>query len=107
MHARKLFLTNDAEFGSPRRADCGGAECVQVEFLIPAVRSGFAVSTPGGSAPAALRGSVRFGRETLDIERLEVRVDVPIADTREVTTYTRTRIGDVEFVLPETSELVL
>ena len=112
LHARKLFLTNDAEFGPPRMADCGGTDCVQVDFLVPAVRSGFAVSAAGASAPAALRGSVWFAREGLDIVRLEVRVtDTPqsvrIASTREVTTYTRTRIGDVDFVLPATSELVL
>src|SRR4051812_36469955 len=75
LHARKLFLTNDAEFGSPRTADCDGPACVQIPFLVPAVRSGFAVSAAGASAPAALRGSVWFARDSLDMLRLEVRVE--------------------------------
>jgi hypothetical protein len=112
LHVRKLFLTHDAELGTPRMADCGGTPCAQVEFLVPAVRSGFAVSAGGASAPASLRGSVWLARDSLDLLRLEVRVEdtprsVPIASTREVTTYTRTHVGDVEFVLPATSELVL
>jgi hypothetical protein len=112
LHTRKLFLTNDAQFGPPRTADCSGTPCVQVDFLVPAVRSGFAVSAGGASAPASLRGSVWFDAESLDIQRLEVRVEdtprnVRIAGTREVTTYARARIGEVEFVLPATSELVL
>src|SRR5882757_3357355 len=68
LHARKLFLTNDAEFGPPRTTDCGGKACVQIDFVVPAVRSGFAVSAGGASAPAALRGSVWFARESLDME---------------------------------------
>src|SRR3954471_20189830 len=32
LHARKLFLTNDAEFSAPRTTNCDGTPCVQVEF---------------------------------------------------------------------------
>jgi hypothetical protein len=113
LHTRKLFLTNDAQFGAPRSStDCGGSACTQVDFLVPAVRSGFAIAAGGAAAPAALRGSVWFERQSLDPVRMEVRVEdtprsVRIAGTREVTTYARTRIGEVEFVLPATSELTL
>ena len=49
---------------------------------------------------------------SLDIVRLEVRVDnaprsVRIAATRETTLYQRARIGEVEFVVPAMSELML
>src|SRR5882724_630882 len=36
LHTRKLFLTNDAQFGAPRPADCRGSACTQVDFLVPA-----------------------------------------------------------------------
>jgi hypothetical protein len=59
-----------------------------------------------------LVGSAWFDAATLDILRLEVRVDNPpravrVAGTRETTVYRRARIGDVEFVVPGTSELML
>jgi hypothetical protein len=76
------------------------------------VRSGYSLSAGNGSAPAPLAGSAWFDAASLDIVRLEVRVDdaprsVRIAATRETTEYTRANIGDVEFVVPATSELML
>jgi len=76
------------------------------------VRSGYALSAGNGSAPAPLVGSAWFDPATLDIARLEVRVDeaprsVRIAATRETTVYQRARIGEVEFVVPGISELFL
>jgi hypothetical protein len=108
LHMRKLFLTNDAQF-SPPRLD---AEELRLDFLVPAVRSGFAVSVGGASVPAALHGSVWFDRTTLDVRRLEVRVEdtprsVRVESTREVTSYGNAVVGDVPVVLPLTSELVL
>jgi hypothetical protein len=108
LHMRKLFLTNDAQFGAPR-PDAG---LERVDFVVPAVRSGFAVTAGGASAPAGLQGSVWFARDTLNIRRLEVRVaEVPrtirVAATREVTSYADAVVGDVPAVLPVESELVL
>jgi hypothetical protein len=109
LHMRKLFQTNDAEFGEPREAD---GHSIQVPFFVPSARSGFAISAGGGSAPSALRGSVWFDRENLNLIRLEVRVEdtprtIRIQSTREVTSYARARIGDDDFVLPAESELTL
>jgi hypothetical protein len=108
LHMRKLFLTNDAQFQAPRL----DADDLRVDFLVPAVRSGFAISAGGASAPAALQGSVWFDRTNLDVRRLEVRVEdtprsVRIAGTREVTSYDHAVVGDVAVVLPSTSELEL
>jgi hypothetical protein len=108
LHMRKLFLTNDAQFAEPR--DDG--ELLRVDFVVPAVRSGFAVTAGGTSAPAGLQGAVWLARDTLNIRRLEVRVaEVPrtirVAATREVTSYADEVVGDVQAVLPVESELVL
>lgn len=108
LHMRKLFLTNDAQFAPPHAE----ADGVRVDFVVPSVRSGFAVSAGGTSAPASLRGSVWFGPETLDVRRLEVRVEdtprsVRIAGTREITLYGASMVGDVLAVLPVSSELLL
>jgi len=108
LHMRKLFLTNDAEFGAVREE----GERLRVDFVVPAVRSGFAVSAGAASAPASLRGSVWFARDTLDVARLEVRVEdtpksVRIAGTREVTNYGSVVVGEAAAVLPVESEIVL
>ncbi len=112
LHVRNLFLRNVAEFAAPRDEKCDGHPCVRLDFVIPAVRSGYALSAGHGAAPAPLVGSAWFDPASLDILRLEVRVDeapraVRIASTRETTVYQRARIGDVEFVVPGESELML
>ena len=105
LHIRNLFLRDVAEFAAPREEKCEGRPCVKLDFQIPAVRSGYALSAGNRSAPAPLVGSAWFDPASLDILRLEVRVDeappsVRIASTRETTEYMRARIGDVEFVVP-------
>lgn len=112
LHVRKLFLTNDAEFAEPKRVDCGGVPCLEAGFHVPSVRSGYSLSAAGDSAPVPLNGTAWFDVESLDILRLEVRIDAPprsvrVAGTREVVSYAKTRIGDVETVLPAESELLL
>jgi hypothetical protein len=112
LHVRNLFLRDVAEFAAPREEKCEDRPCVRLDFHIPALRSGYALSAGNGSAPAPLDGSAWFDPPTLDIVRLEVRVDeaprsVRIAATRETTVYQRARIGDVEFVVPAVSELML
>lgn len=112
LHVRNLFLREVAEFAAPRDEKCEARPCVRLDFRIPAVRSGYALSSSSGSAPVPLVGSAWFDAATLDITRLEVRVDdapraVRIAYTRETTVYQHTRIGDVEFVVPGESELLL
>ena len=112
LHLRNLFLKDVAAFRAPRQEQCGGHGCVRLDFEIAAGRSGFSLSAGGGRAPAALAGAAWFDPRSLDIERLEVRVDdaprsVRIASTRETTEYVRVRIGEGEFVLPGMSELVL
>jgi hypothetical protein len=112
LHVRNLFLRDVAEFGAPREEKCEGGPCVRLDFRIPALRSGYALSAGTGSAPAPLVGAAWFDAASLDIVRLEVRVDeapraVRIAATRESTVYVRARIGEVEFVVPGVSELWL
>jgi hypothetical protein len=112
LHVRNLFLKDVAEFSAPHDEKCEDRPCVRLDFQIPAVRSGYSLSAGNGSAPAPLVGSAWFDAASLDIARLEVRVDeaprsVRIAATRETTVYQRARIGDVEFVVPGISELLL
>lgn len=112
LHVRNLFLRDVAEFAAPRDEKCEDRPCIRLDFRIPALRSGYSLSAGNGSAPAPLVGSAWFDPASLDIVRLEVRVDeapraVRIAATRETTVYLRARIGEVEFVVPGMSELLL
>jgi hypothetical protein len=112
LHLRNLFLRDVAEFAAPREEKCERGPCTRLDFHISALRSGYSLSAGDGSAAAPLNGSAWFDAVSLDIQRLEVRVDdappeVRIAATRETTLYTRARIGEVEFVVPAESELSL
>ena len=44
---------------------------------------------------------------TSRVEKLEVRVDTRLGHSMETTTYARERIGDAEFVVPRTTDLVM
>jgi len=103
LHMRTLFLRNVAQFGEPRPS--GGQ--ISLVYSVPAVRSGYALSTSAGSVPAGLEGTVWLDAGSLDLQRLEVRVETRLAQTAETTTYARAKVGDVQFVLPQTSALVL
>ena len=112
LHIRNLFVRDVATFAEAQADRCEARPCIRLGFDIPASRSGFYVSAGTTSAAAPLTGAAWFDPESLDILKLEVRVDetprsVRIAATRETTVYTRARIGDVEFVLPASSELLL
>ena len=112
LHVKNLFVREVAQFSAPKDEKCEDSACIRLDFEIPTVRSGYALSTGSGSAPVPLVGSAWFDAATLDILRLEVRVDDPppnvrVAATRETTVYQRARIGEVEFVVPGTSELLL
>ncbi len=112
MHMRNLFVRDVATFAPPRDERCEGRPCVRLDFEIPAVRSGYSVSAGDAAAPVPLTGSAWFDPESLDVLRLEVRVDrtprsVRISSTRETTVYTHARIGEIDAVLPASSELVL
>jgi hypothetical protein len=112
LHMRNLFVRAVATFAAPRMERCEARPCLRVDFDIPASLSGYSVSAGGGSAPAPLTGTAWFDPDSLDIVRLEVRVEnipssVRIAATRETTLYTHAAIGDTDFVLPASSELFL
>lgn len=112
LHIRSLFVREVATFSQPHAERCDGLPCLRLDFDITAARSGFYVSAGSGSASVALSGSAWFDPDALDILKLEVRVEntppsVRVAGTTETTTYTHAKIGDVEFVLPASSDLLL
>ena len=103
IHIRTLFVRDVARFGQPRTEDGR----VRLDATVPAALSGFALTTSAGSVPAGLDATVWLNPSRLDLERLEVRVSTRLAQSIETTTYGRVRIGEVEFVVPEASELLL
>jgi hypothetical protein len=112
LHLRYLFVRNVATFTQPRDERCESHPCFRLDFDIPAWLSGYSVSAGNGSARAPLAGSAWFDPESLDILKLEVRVEntpssVRIAGTTETTIYTHEKIGEADFVLPASSELLL
>src|SRR5262249_15717611 len=103
MHMRTLFLRNAATFDEPRRS---GSQ-LEVGLHVAAVRRGYAMGTPQGTVPAALDGTLSVDADRLDMVKLVVHVDTRVGHSTETTTYARQRIGDAEFVVPQTAELVL
>jgi hypothetical protein len=103
LHMRTLFLRNAATFDEARRANGK----LELKFDVPAARSGYAMTTPDGTVPAALSGTLWLDPDRLDVQKLEVHVNTRLGHSVEIVTYAREQIGDAEFVVPQTTDLVM
>ena len=103
LHMRTLFLRNAAAFDPPRTV----SGKVELGFDVPAARSGYAMTTPEGTVPAGLTGKLWLDPDRLDLVKLEVHVATRLGRSQEITTYARERIGDAEFVVPQSTDLVM
>ena len=103
LHLRTIFVRNAATFDTPHESNGR----IELAFHVPAVRSGYAMSTPEGSAPAALSGTLWLDASQLDLQKMEVRVETRVGRSVETTTYAREHIGDADFVAPHTTELIM
>jgi len=102
-HVRTLFRRDVARFGEPRAED----GVIRLDASVPPALSGLALTSGAGGVPAGIEATIRLDPSSYDLDRLEVRVSTRLAQSVETTTYAHVKIGEVEFVLPQTSELVL
>ncbi len=108
LHARAIFGGFSAQF-TYRGADDSG---VRYDFNVPLFSSGYKIRVSEREAIVGYHGSVWVDPESLDVRKLEVIADdIParlgLADATDRMDYARMKIGDGEFLLPESSELTM
>ncbi|HEV2445342.1 MAG TPA: hypothetical protein VGS58_05450, partial [Candidatus Sulfopaludibacter sp.] len=112
MHARAVFTTNAPVFAWGGEAERGGRRVVRFDFTVAREKSRYAIETAGAPEFVAYTGFVEADAETLDPLRLAVEAadlppDLLLAGAGEIMEYGRVRIGDSNFLLPQSSELTM
>ena len=110
--ARAIFLTDTAEFEYAGETQFDARRAVRFRYRVNPGASDYRIRVNRQEAAVGYRGDFWVDAQTLDLIRLEVIADkVPpllnLDFANNAINYARTRIGGVDFLLPQTSEVVM
>ncbi len=112
LHAYAVFLARGPTYTYAGETSRNGRRLIRFDYRVPEAESGYTLRVPPREAQVGYHGSFLVDRETLDLVRLEVAAaDIPpdlgLTEAVDVMEYSRVRIGDGEYTLPASSELLL
>jgi hypothetical protein len=112
LHARSVFLTRSPSFTYVGERIREGRSAVRFDYHVPLLMSGYKLRVKPLEGIVGYEGSFWADAASLDLIRLEVRVTeipphLPISSGTEFLEYARQRIGEGDFLLPLSSEMVL
>lgn len=112
LHARSVFMGNTAAFRYIGKESYSGRDTVRYDYEVPVNLSGYLIRVPPNKAVVGYHGSFWADARTLDLVRLEVHADnippqLELTAASDSMNYARVRIGESDFLLPESSELIM
>ena len=112
MHARAVFTSSAPVFTFGGEQQRGGRRVVRFDFRIPLEQSKYAIQTGAHPVIVAYTGFFEADADTLDPLRLSVEgADLPaelkLRAAGETIEYGQMRIGQSDFLLPVSSELMM
>ncbi len=112
LHARSVFSSTAPTFTFAGERQREGRRTWRYDYVVPLMLSGYHIRVSEHEAVVGYHGSLWADAETLDLIRLEVHADdipphLPLSSASDAMEYARARIGDGEFLLPQSSELVM
>jgi hypothetical protein len=112
LHAYSVFLSIAPTFTYAGEMVRDGRKVIRYDYRVPYMSSGYQIRVPPHEAKVAYHGSLWVDAGTLDLVRLEVHADdIPaelgLAEASDSIDYGRVRIGDTDFLLPRSSELLM
>ena len=112
LHAYAVFLSRSPTYTYAGETVRNGRRLIRFDYRVADEESGYTLRVPPREAQVGYHGSFLVDRETLDLVRLEVAAaDIPpdlgLTEAIDVMEYSRVRIGDGEYTLPASSELLL
>ncbi|MBI3684620.1 MAG: hypothetical protein HY235_29975 [Acidobacteria bacterium] len=112
LHLRSVFLTNAATFTYSGERIREGRRAHRFEYEVPMLRSGYKLRVRPLEGIVGYKGAFWADAGTLDLLLLEITVTdipphLPISSGSESLEYARVPMGDRDFLLPYSSELVL
>jgi len=112
LHARAVFLGRHTTFENLGETALEGRAAYHFRYNVPQPFSGFTMRNGNRSAVVGYTGEFFIDRANLDLLQLSVRgKDLPealeISEHQEVLRFQRVMIGESEYLLPQSSDLVL
>jgi hypothetical protein len=112
LHARSIFEGRTATFEYRGKWPLEDRPSVRFDFRVPLMLSGYHIRVSEKEAVVGYHGSFYAEPESLDIQRIELLADdIPLelglSEAGDRIDYARTHIGESEFLLPASSELVM
>ena len=112
LHAYAVFLSRGPAYTYAGETTRNGRRLIRFDYRVTDRASGYTLRVPPREAQVGYHGSFLVDRETLNLVRLEVAAaDIPpdlgLMEAVDAMEYSRVRIGDGEFTLPASSELLL
>ncbi|MBV9399574.1 MAG: hypothetical protein JO062_16445 [Bryobacterales bacterium] len=112
LHARSVFGGNSPVYQPQGEQKLDGRPAVQYDFRVARQRSGYQIRTRDAEAVIGYHGSFYVDPQSFDLMRLEVVGDdlpsqLKLKAIWDRMDYAHLRIGDGDFLLPDSSEIVV
>jgi len=110
LHAAAIFRTKEPIFTGCEEDSSQQRKAIRCDFRVPRNKSAYVIKTGEKADVVGYHGSFWADAETLDLMRLEVYADdippeLKVSRASDKMVYLRTRIGESDFLLPQSSEL--
>lgn len=112
LHARSLFLGNGPSFQHVGEVIRDGRKLQRFGYDVPLLHSGYSLRIRPNKAIIGYKGSFWVDAESLDLVRMEIistqiPPNLPVSSVRESLEYKLERIGEENFLLPHSSEIII
>ena len=112
LHARSIFLSRWPVFKHLGETTLNGRRAIRYEYRVPQMLSAYQIRVGPNQAFVEYHGSFWVDADTLDLIRLDVHADNPpsnlnLSEASDAMEYQRVRIGGGDFLLPQSSELMM
>jgi hypothetical protein len=112
MHARNIFLRDQAVFSSPRAENFGGRTAIRLDYAVPLEKSNFEIGADGQKAVVGYKGTAWVDENTLQLLRISIEAEgipsrVRVRSLRSEINYAMVQLGDAQVLLPSSSQYTL
>ncbi len=112
MHARNIFLRDQAVFTSPRVEKLGDIAAIRLDYEVPVAKSNFEIGADGGKAAVGYKGTTWVDEGTLQLLRISIEAEnippkIHVRSMRAEINYALVQLGDSKVLLPSSSQYTL
>jgi hypothetical protein len=112
MHARNIFLRDQAVFSSPRSEKLGDRSAIRLDYQVPVAKSNFEIRADGQKAVVGYKGTAWVDENSLQLLRISIEAEgipakIRVRSLRSEINYAMVQLGDAQVLLPSSSQYTL